>query len=284
MRPLNRILAMAVAVLALHATGCRSTGRFASPYADTAPPPVIADADALAALLADRASAHPRLWAKADLAIRTEGRKGTDHVTALVLSEEGKFLRLRGSKAPVGTVFDVLIKGDEASLYFNREGMLFYGSCAELQEKLGAASSVMPEDLLSALMVQQRALEAIGRGGSGLVTSREGSQLLAWRDGLGRQHVARFRPADGLVDEWLMRDASGRELLRVKYLEYKLVDVRGREEPLPWRFEMRVPDPVTTVKADLDGYKIDPPFSSKTSEEPEADERHPLRTLEFGRR
>lgn len=265
-------------------SGCRSTGTFVSPYDPRAGAPVAASIADIQRTLGDRASAHPRLWAKADLAIKTEGRKGTDHVTALLLSEEGKFLRLRGSKAPVGTVFDVLIKGDAASLYFNREGMLFYGTLKELQEKLGAASSVMPEDLLSALMVQQRALDAMARGGAGVVAAGDGSPLLAWKDALGRQHVARFRASDGLVDEWLMRDARGRELLRVRYLEYRLVDVRGRGEPLPWRFEMRVPEPETVVKADLDGYKIDPPFSEKTSAEPDAEERHPLRALEFGRR
>jgi len=275
----RRLLPLLAASLMLILSGCGTT-KFVSPYSADAPPPALATKADLETLLGDRASAHPKIWVRADLAVTTPGKKGRDHFTALVLSEERKFIRLRGTKAPVGAIFDVLLKGDAATLFFNRDGVLFYGTRDELRTKLGSAGNIMPEDLLRSVMVQQELSKALASAEVGIVREKE-SLLVAHRDDAGRQHIYRVRAQDGLVQEWLMRSSSGDPMLRVEYLRYNLVDVRGREEPLPWKFDVTVPSNGAKITADVDSYKIDPPFSEKTSAEPEAEKRYEMWRLEM---
>jgi hypothetical protein len=279
-RMIRRLLTATLAMsLVLIMSGCGST-KFVSPYSSQAPPPTLATKADIAGLLDERASAHPKLWVRADLAVTTPGKKGRDHFTALVLSEEGKFIRLRGTKAPVGAIFDVLLKGDAATLFFNRDGVLFFGTREELRSKLGSAGNIMPEDLLRSVMVQQELRKALASDEVGIVREKD-SLLVAHRDETGRQHIYRVRAQDGLVQEWLMRSPTGESLLRVEYLKYNLLDVRGRDEPLPWKFDITVPSNGAKITADVDSYKIDPPFSDKTSAEPEAEKRYEMWRLEM---
>lgn len=275
-RLLTALLALSVLLIT---SGCGTT-KFVSPYSIKAPPPTLATNADIAGLLAERTSPHPKLWVRADLAVTTPGKKGRDHFTALVLSEEGKFIRLRGTKAPVGAIFDVLLKGDAATLFFNRDGVLFYGTREELRSKLGSAGNIMPEDLLRSVMVQQELRKALESTDVGIVREKD-SLLVAHRDDDGRQHIYRVRAQDGLVEEWLMRSATGEPMLRVEYREYRMVDVRGRDEPLPWKFDVTVPSNGAKISASVDSYKIDPPFTEKTSAEPEAEKRYEMWRLEM---
>lgn len=275
-------IAATVLLLAL-AAGCSRGPRreFLSPYPAGAAV-AVSRAEDVAPRLAETASAHPLLWARADLVISIEGRKGRDLVTATLLRREPGDLRLRGSRAPIGTVFEVLLDAEgRAWLYANREDRLFEGTRQQLREKLGAVGGVEPEDLVHAILVQQRLREFLADPAGWGIEDKGDAFLFARRDPAGRQLFWRLRKADGLVEEYLVRSRSGIPLLSVRYTEYRLVDVRGRMEPLPWRFQVRVPASRATIDAKLDGYKIDPPLRDKAFAVPEASERYPMTALEF---
>ncbi|MDX2177272.1 MAG: hypothetical protein SF028_12465 [Candidatus Sumerlaeia bacterium] len=278
MRRIARAAAALLAAATLAACGGRAA--FVSPY-ETGPPTAQSVGE-LRATLSERASQHPKLWVRADLVLESDLRKGRDAVTATALFEEPDRFRLLGSREVVGTLFDVLLLGDNASLYFAREGLRFDGTAEELRGKLGAAGSVMPRDLIEAVTVTQRLLATMEKpAGEWSAIDRRDHWLVATYDDLGRQSIYRVRKADGLVDEWLLRSADGVERLRIAYGEYRLVDVRGRKEPFPWRFEARVPEGNAKVRASVDGYKIDPPFVPKSFQPRQTDEVYALRDLAF---
>lgn len=260
--------------------GCERT-RFVSPYPDSTAPPAVTTVDELRTLLAERASAHPMLWAKGDLTIRTQGRSGSDLVTATVLYRQPGDYRLRASRVPIGNLFEVILKPDVAMLHFNRESRLFTGSPAELREKLDAVGNLTPEDFLNAVLVQQRLRAALEEGSRVLLAEQPEAVLIVRRTQDGRQEFWRLRKADGLIDQWLLRSPSGETLLDVRYAEYELLDVRGRREPLPWELTIRVPVAKSTLRIELEEYKIDPPLRDAAFAAPNAAETYPLRALVF---
>lgn len=275
-----RIAPLLVLVLLIGACSGRKPD-FQSPYGSKPIAPRLETQADLTALLRERASSHEKFWARGDLVITSEGKRGKDLVTVLLLYREPSDFRLRGSRAPIGTVFDLLLDDERALLHFTREDMGFFGTPMELREKLAMAGSLMPSDLLAALLAQQGLLEALEHAPQVGFLSKKESLLVAVRDPAGRQHLWNVRRSDGLIDEYMLRGPAGNTLIVATFDEYRMEPVRGREEPLPWRFRLKVPDAGATVAVNMDGYKIDPPLPAKAFEPPNPKELHPLRALEF---
>lgn len=277
------LLALAAAVLL---SGCRTTRDFQSPYAKEALEQrtyAVNNSAELLEALEQRTRLHDELWVKSDITIRQEAQRGKDFFTALVAFRAPDQLRLRGSRAPIGTVFEVLMNGQEAGLYFNREKRLFRGTTAELLEKARMMGGLTPMDLVSGVFVQQHLLGWM-RSGNPMGSRDLGEHLLigAPFPGGGGQMFWLVRKEDALIREVLLRSPEGQPILRMKYMEYDLAEnPDGFEEPLPMEFEMILEGQGVALEADVSEYRLEPLNPALLERWPDARETYPLSQLEF---
>lgn len=236
------------------------------------------------AALEKRTQKHSELWVKADVLVKRESKAGKEFFTAKAMHRAPDRIRLSGSRNPVGTVFDVLILGQEAHMYFPREGQRFDGTLAELTAKSAAIGGFGPGQLVSAVLVSQELRDRFeGNVPVGAVPQDDEHLLLASRDSKGKQLFWLVRRADGLIEEVLVRDAAGAEELRIRYRSYRMEkdQVTGAEEPLPHRFTIHVAREGVTVEATVGEYRIGTPLPEKAFEVPRAREVNPMRLLKF---
>lgn len=275
--------------LLLMGSGCRSRVpvEFISPYDETTIQSgrvSVNNLEELRLALADRTAHHEQLWVRSDVTIEQEGRSGRDFFTALVLYQEPDFFRLRGSRVPVGTIFDVLLRGDQATLHFPRDGMMFVGDINTLAEKASLIGGLTPRDLVSAVMVQHHLSGILNDPGRRIAWSDRGEKLLlgARHRESGRLFFWLVRKSDGLVEEMLVRTPAGREELRVRYLRYALLERGdGPVEPFPTDYQFILPDEGIEISSAGSEYKLDPGLSERAFAQPSAREVHPLATLHF---
>jgi hypothetical protein len=290
---LPRVIALAAAVvISVAVIGCHPRtypSVFESPYEAeelAARRLAVDDAAALRAALEARTGRHQQLWVKSEVVITQPGRAGRDFFTALALYEAPDKFRLRGSRTPIGNLFDLLMVGDQVDLFFNREGRLFTGTAAELSEKVSLVGGLSPRDLVGAALIQQSLRDWMANPENPTVVARRGEFLLvAGRGGdAGLQLFWLVRREDALVREFLMRDAGGRELLRISYERYQLEDnpaVEGGREPLPAALRMTVPGTGVSISSTGAQYKLNPGLVARAFERPRAEEVYPLSSLAF---
>lgn len=277
-----------LALSAALSAGCRGTRGFVSAYDRELlreGAVQVLDRDMLLAALRERAPYPSELWLRSRVTIRRDDRRGSDFFTAVVMYREPGQLRLGGSRQPIGNLFDVLILGEDVSLYFNREGRQFVGTTRDLAEKTSAVGGLSPRELLTAVLVQQELRRYLEDPGPVLVRPRgEGHLLAAARQQpSGRQLLWLVRRRDGLVEEFLVRDAAGNEEIRVRYSEYRLYSHPDRPgmEPLPYRIEMRVPSEGVDVECRVTEYRLSPGLTDRSFTPPRAREVYALRDLAF---
>lgn len=282
----RQLLLLVGAVLVLSACPGRRGG-FTSPYEAGALEKgafAVSNLEELRAALLERTGRHGEIWMRSDVTITREGERGRDFFTALVLYREPELFRLRGSRIPVGTVFDVLLSGDEAYLHFNREGQLFVGTLEELASKAGLIGGLTPRDLVSAVLVQQNLSEWLASP----------MHQVAWRDGgehllvasrhpaNGRQILWLVRKDDALVREVLIRSPRGEEELRIEFLRYQLESAdEGAAEPFPADFVFTVPGRGVVIRSEGAEYKVAPGLDDRAFAPPRARDVYPLSSLHF---
>lgn len=286
MSPIAKFLTLLVVVCAF-ATGCFSTSHgFKSPYAKRdlrAGFLAVNNAADLKAALIARTPLRDNLWARSEVVVRQDAVRGSRYFSAVLLYREPDQIRLRGSRMEIGNIFDVLVLGDQASVFLNRSGDLYRGSLAQLAETSGRMAGFGPRDFLGALMVQQelrRALE--GSDPVGVLPKGDAHLLVATKNvETGRQFFWLVRKADGLVEERLVRNAQGAEELRILYRRYSLEGPPGADktEPFPQQMTLQVAASGATVALDLDSYRLDYLFPTQAFIEPRADKVFPLRDL-----
>lgn len=235
--------------------------------------------------LESRTQPHEELWVKAGVIVRRESKSGKDLFTARAMHRAPDRIRLSGSRNPVGTVFDVLIVGKQAHMFFPREGQRFDGTLEELTAKTSAIGGFGPQQLVSAVLVSQELRGRFEAGQAiGAVPKDADRMLLATRDAATRKELFWLvRRADALVEEVLVRSPEGAEELRILYRDYRLHRAEGSElsEPLPERFEILMAREGITVAVDVDEYRLGTPLPSKAFEVPRAREVAPMRLLQF---
>lgn len=282
------LLLIVVCFALLLSAGCRRRADiFRSPYPQEALEAgelAVHNETELLAALSSRTRFHDELWVRSQVSVRRDSERGRDHFTALVLYQAPDKVRLRGSRSPIGNIFDALIVGDRAWLYFNREGRRFDGTLEELAEKSGAIGGLSPRELVSAIFVLQE-LNAWLQSEARLATFDRGSHLLvAARHPHNRlQLFWLVRKQDALVEEVLIRTPEGREILRLKYDEYTL-ELNPRTEVyevFPRRFMLRIPLEGVQVELDAKEYKLHPGLPPAAFLPPPARYVHPLRDLAF---
>ena len=232
-------------------------------------------------LLRARTREHAELWVKASVTIRQQESSRKDFFTAIAMYRAPDKIRFGGSRVPIGTLFDVLLDGDRAVIYFNREGSLFVGSIDELAEKAEAIGGLSPRDLVSAVLMQQQLLDVLSSGDPVTVEPTAEHLLVATRRNSGQQCLFMVRRQDGLVEEVLLRDEQGEETLRVRYQEYQLVADQEAREPLPSRMKLEVRSQGVTIDADVVEYRLEPKLNDKAFLPPRAKRTYPMKALQF---
>ncbi|MCC6546395.1 DUF4292 domain-containing protein [Candidatus Sumerlaeota bacterium] len=273
-----------VLIIVISLTACRTQQGFVSAYprgALTTDQQRVASREDLTRVLARRTHQHDDLWVKSGITIRSEGSSRKAFFTSIVMYQAPDKLRFAGSRVPIGTLFDVLLLGDRAMVYFNRDGNLFVGSADELAKKSSAIGGLSPRDLVSAALIQQQlqsvlesdqpcVVEPQGEGHLLVATQRENSQNLFFM----------VRRIDGLVEEALIRNADGGEQLRIRYTKYEMVGdpETKRQEPLPSEMKLELRSEGVVIDAEVDEYRLQPKLNFTPQR---ARRTYPLSSMQF---
>ena len=251
-------IAAALLSLSLFAVaGCRASIPFESPYSDDLPD-VLREGtlEEIAQLVSERTKEHPFLVRQGRIVLETEEGKMWFEGNLLV-RDEPPAVRLRGSRVPIGTLFEVAVSGPDAWVYLNREKQLFIGSPEELRRQTGVAGAVSLQEVVSSILVYQDLQERLSQPGVWRVLPRRDEVFLAQETPLGRQLAWRIRRSDGLIREFVTFDSLGNAELRVTSESWELED----DEPLPGQFVAEVANGAVELTMRLGDYKLGQPLA-----------------------
>lgn len=277
----SRLLLLLVSCLLCTALpGCRTTkprtaDSFPGPYQREENLLREATLDELYDLLGYRTPEHPLLWSRGTVRIRQQGVKGTMWFDATLIYRDPDAVRLRGSRVGLGTLFEVIVSGDNAWVHLNRDKELYGGTLEELRREGGLLGSFTLRDMIAAVLVNHDLRERLAVPRRWRVSrDAEEMRLVLVREDGGRitWHVRRL---DGLVREIVLRDRWNREELRVTYRGYQLVE----GEPLPSKLMLSMWEGEVTVEIDLAEYKLRPDMKPENVDFLPALETWPLAAL-----
>jgi hypothetical protein len=228
------------------------------------------------------ASLATRAPAIREMAVEGGGRvslpEGGGFVSLNAIYQEPDRLRLRGSRLDI-TLFDLVVDGESASLYDRDAGARFDGTVGELALLSGPVAAMPPRELVAALAVLPL-LRRLAEGPEPFVVSDRGGYLLAASPvpGVaGGNGIWLIRKEDGLVREFLLRGADGREELRVQYKSW------GRfgpgQQPMPTRLKVIAPGAEATLDLDISSYRLDPGLQPRQFEPQRARRVVPMAAL-----
>jgi len=267
------IVALSVMVLL---SGCAARQKFDSPYPKG---PKVLPGDGLeevAALLQERTREHPFLWRRGRVILRNEETGEKLWFEATLLYRDPDAVRLRGGRAPLGTLFELGVSGDDAWVFLNREKELYTGTLEDLRREGGDMASLSLRDVMSAILVNQDLQRRLSEQGGWTVYGTAGELFLSRLLDDGRRGVWRIGRSDGLVREVVIWARGERQAdARVLYRSYELED----GEPLPGEFQVGLAGDAATVLFRLDGYKVGQTLDSRVFEAPAAEITLPLSRL-----
>lgn len=284
-RTILRILAVAAVALAI--TSCR--GKAAREFQTAYDPKVVAaglvsveDRAALRARLDANAETLETLWVRLGVTVRQDGKRAAPGFTTVAMYRQPDQIMLGISRAELGTLYTIQIRGEEAAFYSNRDKRLYVGTLDELAAKSALIGGLRPPDLVAAVQIQDE-LRRVLNSPEPVVVVDQGEHLLvaARHPASRRQMLWLVRKADALVQELLVRSPRGAEELRIRYGAYQLVrnGKTGRELPYPSRVVFEFPSEQVTVEAEAREYRLDtnlPTFAAL-----KARETYPLSALQF---
>ncbi|MBI5155353.1 DUF4292 domain-containing protein [Candidatus Poribacteria bacterium] len=277
----SRAAAVLLCFAALAFTGCRRAS-FVTPYDVPPGAPTLAQGTLaeLDALLEARAPEHATLWVRARVILREPGRRGKAWFDATILYKAPDAVRLRGSRIPIGVLFEVIALGDQAGVYLKRDGELYVGTFGELREQGGGLGALSLGEMMSALLVNQELRRLMSAPAAWRVVNSREDLLLSKPIEDGRVMVWRIRRSDGLVRETILTTPSGEIEARVRYDGYAFTG--PDEEPLPSRLAIELAGGQFEVTIEPGEYKLDPELDPRVFIYPSAKSTYPMRLL--GRR
>jgi hypothetical protein len=246
---------MALALL-LASCGSRKP-EFASPYPEDSP--VLLKAGTLAELhdvLKDRTPSHGVFWGSGRIAIRQPGMDGVVWFDATVIYDAPDAFRLRGGRFVTGTLFEVIVCGENAWVHLNKDRELYEGTLGELRRQGGILGALSLQDMTAAILVHQDLRRRLDQGVKWKVLAGGEDLFLSTDAGQGRTMTWRIRRSDALVREAVLRGPDGRMELQAVYEGFELTD---QQEPLPTRMTLHVLDGELAVRFKADGYKPNSP-------------------------
>ena len=266
-------------LLPLLLAGCGGGKKiFSTPYEPAAAPgPFSADAPtSLAMKLAARHPEWKTFQSQFEVNIETVSG-GHQRFDANLLVQFPDRARLRGSRSPIGNLFELIASGSRYSIYFNRDGVLFTGNRGDLEPKAGLLKMMNPEDILRALLAERDLAARLQKPGAWRVEDCGDALLVKTGKPDGSWQVWVARKSDGLIEETLLGRKPGRADVRVRYWAYDFFD----GEPLPSQLEIHLADPKVTIEIEVDRYRVNPPLSAAVFAPPPVarDKTYPLRDL-----
>lgn len=277
MRRILLLIALTTAVALM--AGCRAERTFHSPY-DIEDQPRTLERGTIAevhALMRERAVDHPTLWSGGKIVISVQGERKKQWFDMTLLFRSPDAIRLRGSRIPIGTLFEVIMNGDSAWVYLNREKELYAGQRADLSKVSGVTGALSLQDMMAAILVNQDLLRRLDEGGRWTVLPTQKDVLLAKSIEDGRQLIWRLRRSDGLVREVVLRGPQDRIEMRVSYWDYALES--DATEPLPEEFVIGLYEDQLNFDVEIDKYKINPALVDAVFLPPKAEKVFPMEML-----
>lgn len=271
----------------LLAASCRTSQEFRSAYDEDqllAGDFAVNSIDELKTALADQSEPQQELWVSMGVTVRRGEKRVLPSFTAIALYREPDWIKLGFSRMEIGTVYSILIKGDSAELYANREGQLFFGTLDELAEKTPMVAGLPPQELVSAVLMQNELATILASNQPYSVTNKKEHLLIARRHPqTDRQYFWLVRKADALVEEVLIRTPQGQSELRIQYGEFQLVDNEKTQTRLPYPEEMlfHLEEEGLRIEADVKEYRLAPGLTERIFTLPQPKERYRLRDVQF---
>jgi len=260
---------LVVVAVAILLAGCRGTPKtFTTPYKSFGAfyPETT---EHLAEVLRER---HPSLSTiQAQFGVTIDaGEQGKRSFDANLLVEFPDKARLRGSRAIIGTFFDIISVGDVLHIYFNRDGVLFSGQRSDLDPSAGLLRLVGPDELMRALLAERDLSARLQKPGHWRVRDQISHWSIWAETPGGGWQVWVVRKQDFLVEETIISRTGDAATARIRYWSYELVD----GEPMPWVLEIHLADPEVTVFIELDKVRMNPPLRLQTFIPPAVDNEH----------
>ena len=281
---MRRIIFAAFLLLTISLTACSTRRGFVSAYAKDALQSNehrVSSREDLQRVLRQRTHDHDELWVKSGITVHSSNTSQKVFFTSVVMYQAPDKLRFAGSRVPVGTLFDVLLLGERAMVFFNREGTLFVGSADELAEKSGAIGGLSPQDLVSAALIQQQLKDVLESHQPCLVEPQGPDHLLVATRRSNHQNIFfMVRRADGLVQETLVRNAAGEDQLRIRYRKYEMVEDGETKvlEPFPTEMELEIASQGVTISAEVGEYRLHPKLNFSPQR---ARRTYPMSAMQF---
>jgi len=217
-----------------------------------------------------------RTEASITLDLGEEGRKRFD---ANLLVSFPDRARLRGSRAALGTLFEVISSREQLHVYFNRDGVLFSGRRSDLDESAGFLRLVGPDEILQALLAERDLAEQLQLPGKWKVRDRDAHWLIGSNRGDGKWQIWVVRKVDFLVEETLLGKGTNPAEARVRYWKYEIVN----GEPVPTNIEIELAKPEVSVRIEVSTVEVNPPLRDEVFLPPSvsADHWYPLYRMQF---
>lgn len=263
------VLLLAAAAVLLSAGCRRSRPDFDSPY-DLRGPDILRDGSLgeIASVVSHRARDHQHLVRQGRIVLEADGQRVWFDGNILVRTDPPA-VRLRGSRVPAGTLFEIALRGGDAWVYLNRDRELFVGTREELARQTGLEGAISLEELVASILVLQDLKARLAEPGRWRVLPTRREVLLARTEPDGRSAAWRIRRSDGLVREFVRFDPWGRAELRVTYESWVLED----GEPLPGQFVAEVDEGRVRLTMRLSQYRLGTPVSDAVFDELPRDAR-----------
>ncbi|MBX3729375.1 MAG: hypothetical protein KF858_09340 [Candidatus Sumerlaeia bacterium] len=244
---------LALFALALLLSSCRSRRPvFDSPYPEAGVVLTQGTLAELDAVLRQRTPPHGVFWASGRVSIRQPEVRGSVWFDATFIYDEPESFRLRGSRMVIGTLFEVIVCGEDAWVHLNKERELYAGTLSELRRQGGMLGAFSLQDMAAAILVHQDLRRRLAEGGSWQVLRTGDELFLTTMLAEGRRVTYRIRRADALVREAIVRGPDGRIELQALYEGFRLSD---DGEPLPTRMMLHILGDALSVRFRSDAYK-----------------------------
>lgn len=250
----------ALLILVGLASGCAKKTRFESPYAEKPAANLVQTFQDVRRVTEERSPEQELFWARASVKLTQElPKKQKNRFDATLIYGKPNRMRVRGTHFLLGTLFELILDGDDAFVYLTDQKLLFEGSLKEMQENGGLIGSVTPEDLIGAIRVYHRLndfLNAPKQEGSWATTQAKEYLFVIYKQP-ERTLVWKVRKADGLVQELLLSNPQQKNRLELQVVYWKYETPEGGE-PYPTELEILIPDQKVSLQLEVNEIKLQP--------------------------
>ncbi|MDX1973146.1 MAG: hypothetical protein SFY68_11505 [Candidatus Sumerlaeia bacterium] len=236
-----------------------------------------------------RAPDRPLFWANTDVRLEQqipvspkETKTKRYRFDALLLYGEPDRMRVRGNHFLAGTLFEVILEGEKASVFLNKERQFFHGTLPELQQVGGIFGSFSPDELVGALRVNHRLKELLEQKSNraNWSTTEAEEYLYVIHQEPQRTFVWKIRRSDALVEELIISNPLENNAIQLRIL-YRGYELLAPDEPYPTEMEFSVPGGEFSLKLNVEEIKLEPPLNPAviTAEPRNIEQRLPLAAL-----